>query len=431
MAVSGDDLVNYMKKFIGTPYVWGGTSPNGFDCSGLMQYTFGKFGIKLPRVTYDQIGQGQAVSMKGLRPGDLVFFDTEPGTKGPDHVGMYIGGGKMIDAPRPGKSVEIVDITKGYYADRFMGGRRIAGVTSAGQSSADFATPKDDVKLSPEELASNYGWSVGFLEHNPELKGLFDQAVKGTWTAEKFQAEIRNTKWWKTTSETARQAQALKSTDPATYNAQLSAARMQVQLLASQVGAALPSGQLGKIAESVLSAGLDEDGIRNILGNYVNFTKNGTLTGEAGMHEYTMKQYAASMGVNISDQTLKNQAALVVRKMATTQDFEDQLREQAKSSYPAYANQIDGGQTMMDIATPYMQTMSTELGLPASSITLQDPLIKSALNGLDQNGRPAGKTLLDFTTQLRNDPRWNQTTTARDQAMSVGRKVLNDMGMVS
>jgi len=78
-----------------------------------------------------------------------------------------------------------------------------------------------------------------------------------------------------------------------------------------------------------------------------------------------------------------------------------------------------------------MQTMSTELGLPASSITLQDPLIKSALNGLDQNGRPAGKTLLDFTTQLRNDPRWNQTTTARDQAMSVGRKVLNDMGMVS
>lgn len=431
MTVSGADLANYMKQFVGTPYVWGGTSPSGFDCSGLMQYTFGKFGIKLPRVTYDQIGQGQAVSMKGLRPGDLVFFDTDRSVKGPDHVGMYIGGGKMIDAPRPGKNVEIVDMTQGYYADRFMGGRRIAGVTNAGASPADYATQKDDVKLSPEELASNYGWSIGFLEHNPELKGLFDQAVKGTWTADKFQAEIRNTKWWKTTSETARQAQALKATDPATYNAQLSAARMQVQMLASEVGAALPSGQLGKIAESVLSAGLDEDGIRNILGNYINFTKDGTLTGEAGMHEYTMKQYAASMGVNISDQTLKNQAALVVRKMATTQDFEDQLREQAKSAYPAYSAQIDGGQTMMDIATPYMQTMSTELGLPASSITLQDPLIKSALNGLDQNGKPAGKTLLDFTTQLRNDPRWNQTSTARDQAMSVGRKVLNDMGVVS
>lgn len=431
MSVSGDDLVNYMKQFVGTPYVWGGSSPSGFDCSGLMQYVFGKFGINLPRVTYDQIGVGQAIGLKGLRPGDLMFFDTEPGTKGPDHVGMYIGGGKMIDAPRPGKNVEVVDITKGYYADRFMGARRMAGVKNAGASSSDFATPQDETRLSPEELASNYGWSVSFLDHNPELKKLFDQAVKGTWTAQKFQAEIRNTKWWQDTSETARQAQILKSTDPATYNANLAAARMQVQKLAAEVGAALPSGQLGKIAESVLSAGLDENGIRNILGNYVNFTKNGTLTGEAGMHEYTMKQYAASMGVNISDQALKNQAALVVRKMATTQDFEEQLREQAKSAYPAYAAQIDGGQTMQDIATPYMQTMSTELGIPASSITLNDPLIKSALNGLDENGRPAGKTLMDFTTQLRNDPRWNQTTTARDQAMSVGRKVLTDMGLIS
>jgi hypothetical protein len=396
-----------------------------------MQYTFAHFGIKLPRVSYDQMGVGQAVNMKGLRPGDLVFFDTEASHKGADHVGMYIGGGKMIDAPRTGKNVEIVDITQGYYADRFMGGRRIAGVATSGQSPNDFATSQDEVKLSPEEMAANYGWSIAFLDHNPELKKLFDQAVAGTWTPDKFQAELRNTKWWKTTSETARQAQVLKSTDPATYNAQLSAARMQVQLLASQVGAALPSGQLGKIAENVLSAGLDEDGIRNVLGGYINFTKNGTLTGEAGMHEYTMKQYAASMGVNISDQTLKNQAALVVRKMATTQDFEGQLREQAKSAYPAYAAQIDGGQTMMDIATPYMQTMSTELGIPSTSIGLQDPMIKSALNGLNQQGKPTGKTLLDFTTQLRNDPRWNQTTTARDQSMSVGRQVLSDMGLVS
>jgi len=431
MTVSGDDLANYMKQFVGTPYVWGGTDPSGFDCSGLMQYSFGKFGIKIPRVTYDQIGQGQAVNMKGLRAGDLVFFDTDPGTKGPDHVGMYIGGGKMIDSPRPGKNVEIVDMTKGYYADRFMGGRRIAGVTNAGASSSDFATQADDVKLSPEEQAANYGWSVAFLEHNPELKDKFDQAVKNSWTADKFQAEIRDTNWWKTTSDTARQVQQLKATDPATYNANLSAATLQVQKLASEVGAALPVGQLGKIAQNVVNAGLDEDGIRNILGGYVNFTKNGTMTGEAGMHQYTMKQYAASMGVSISDQALKNQAALVVRKMATTQDFESQLRDQAKSAYPAFSSQINGGQTMMDIATPYMQTMSQELGVPSTSITLQDPLIKSALNGLDQNGKPAGKTLLDFTSQLRNDPRWGKTSDAQDQVMSVGHTVLQSMGLVT
>jgi hypothetical protein len=326
--------------------------------------------------------------------------------------------------------VEIADISSGYYADRFMGGRRIAGVSNAGASNTDFATAKDDVKLSPEEQAANYGWSLGFLDHNPELKGLFDQAVKGTWTSDKFQAEIRNTKWWKDTSETARQSQVLKSTDPATYNANLTAARLQVQQLASEVGAAVPTAQLGKIASSVISAGLDEDGIRNILGQYVKFTKEGTLTGEAGMHQYTMKQYANQMGVSIGDQALKNQAALVVRKLATTEDFEGQLREQSKSMFPAYAAQIDGGQTMMDIATPYMQTMGQELGIPTTGINLTDPMIKAALNGLNQDGKPSGKTLMDFTTQLRNDPRWAKTGEARDQSMGVANKVLSDFGLV-
>lgn len=430
MAVAAEDIISYMKQFLGTKYVWGGTSPDGFDCSGLMQYTFGKFGIKLPRVSYDQMGVGQAVGMKGLRPGDLVFFDTEASHKGADHVGMYIGGGKMIDSPRPGKSVEVVDISQGYYADRFLGGRRIPGVNATGASSADFATTQDEVKLSPEEQASNYGWSIGFLEGNPELKKKFDQAVKETWTPEKFQAEIRNTKWWQTTADTARQAQALKSSDPATYNANIAAAKTQVQELASEVGAAVPIGQLGKIAESVISSGMDETEIRNALAQYVTFTKNGTMTGEAGMHQYTMKQYAASMGVNISDQALKNQAAMVVRKLATTQDFEGQLREQAKSSYPGYASQIDAGQTMQDIANPYMQTMSQELQIPTSGINLQDPLIKSALNGLNQDGKPTGKTLLDFSTQLRNDPRWGKTQNALDQTMSAANKVLSDFGLI-
>ena len=76
MAVMGSDIVDYLKKFIGTPYVWGGNDlESGVDCSGLIVQGFKKFGIDLPRVTYDMIGKGEAVSMKGLRTGDLVFFD--------------------------------------------------------------------------------------------------------------------------------------------------------------------------------------------------------------------------------------------------------------------------------------------------------------------------------------------------------------------
>lgn len=430
---AGSDLGDYAKKFIGVPYVWGGNNlvakngqPAGVDCSGLVQQVFRHFGIELPRTTYEQIGEGSPVGMKGLKPGDLVFFDTSS-RSGADHVGIYLGGGRMIHTPRPGKSVEIVDMTKGYYLDTFMGGRRVNGVKNAGASEADF---EESPKLTPEELAASYGWAHGFLNSNSELKKLFNEAVKGTWTASKFQAELRDTKWWKETSATRREAQVLKKTDPATWNAQMDATILQVRQLAAEIGAAIPASKLSKIAKDILETGMDENAIRYAIGGYVEFTKKGTLRGEAGMHEYTMKQYAYEMGVKLSDQAIKNQAARVVKKVATTQDFEDEIRVQAKSMFPAYEQQIDAGATVRDIATPYMSLMADELEIPDQSIDVMDPRIKKAMNGLDANGKPGGVSLNEFQSQLRNDPRWAKTSKAQDAATNVGLKVLKDMGLV-
>lgn len=428
--ISGNDIGEYAKKFIGTPYAWGGNSlTNGVDCSGLVQQIYKHYGINLPRTTYDMIGEGQAVSIKGLRPGDLVFFDTNKNVKGADHVGIYLGNGKMIHAPRPGKGVEVVSMTSGYYVDAFMGGRRISGVHAVGGKDSDFASASE-VKMTPEELASNYGWAYGFLNSNKELKSLFKKAVDGTWTADKFQAEMRDTAWWKKNSNTRREAQVMKNTDPATWNAQMDAAKIQVRQLAAQIGAAIPEGKLAKIAQNMIETGADEDQMRYALGEYVNFTKDGTLKGEAAMHEYTMKQYAASMGITIDDQTIKNQAQRVIRKVATTQDFEDQVRQQAKSMFPGYEDQIDAGSTIKDIAAPYMQMMGNELELPDTSINVVDPIIKKAMNGLDAKGRPAGVSLTDFQQQLRSDPRWRNTQKAQNSAMQTGVKVLQDMGLV-
>lgn len=429
MAVSGQDIVNYLLTFKGTPYAWGGTQPGGFDCSGLMQYGFKHFGIDIPRVTYDQVNEGQAIGMKGLRVGDLVFFDTDPGRSGPDHVGIYMGDGKMFHTPRPGKSAEIADITGGYYMNAFMGGRRVTGVSSVGGSSKDHATEVEARKLTPEELAASYGWAFGFLEGTPGLDKLFDEAVKGSWSPAKFQAELRDTKWFKKTSSTARETQVMKKTDPATWAATLEAATLQVKMLAAEIGAAIPASKLKSIAENVITTGLDENGLRNILGKYVTFTKEGTLKGEAGMHEFTIRQLAAANGVKVSDQAVKNQAQLIVRKLATSQDFESQIREQAKSAFPGYAEQLDAGIDMKDVASSYIQTMADEFEIPDESIDLFDPTIKSALNGVDANGKPTGKNLMDFQTQLRNDPRWIKTGRAQDQLMNVGLKVLGDLGL--
>lgn len=104
-ADEGLQVVDYAKEFLGTPYVYGGTSTRGFDCSGFTQYMFREaLGINLGRTTYDQIKNGLVVSKSELKPGDLVFLGS---WSNPYHVGIYVGDGNYIHSPRTGDVVKI------------------------------------------------------------------------------------------------------------------------------------------------------------------------------------------------------------------------------------------------------------------------------------------------------------------------------------
>ena len=114
VSATGNAVVDYAYKFLGTPYQWGGTTPSGFDCSGFTQYVFkNAAGVSLPRTTYDQINVGVAVSYNDLQPGDLVFPHT-------GHVGIYVGGGQMIHAPSTGDVVKVSSVYKFYTARRIL-----------------------------------------------------------------------------------------------------------------------------------------------------------------------------------------------------------------------------------------------------------------------------------------------------------------------
>ncbi len=117
------ELVETAKRFIGIPYRWGGTtSDNGFDCSGLTMVCYRLNGLNLPRVSRSQFKTGRWVARNKLRPGDLVFFATKGGTR-VTHVGMYIGSGNFIHAPRTGKNVQIEKMSNRFFAKTYVGGR--------------------------------------------------------------------------------------------------------------------------------------------------------------------------------------------------------------------------------------------------------------------------------------------------------------------
>jgi cell wall-associated NlpC family hydrolase len=129
-------VTSIAMQYLGVPYVWGGASPRGFDCSGLVQYVYAQVGISLPHYTVSQWNYPGAVPVpkNQLQPGDLVFFN------GLDHVGIYIGFGDFIDAPHTGASVEIDSLSERWFASRYDGARRIVGSAVAGGQQASFAS---------------------------------------------------------------------------------------------------------------------------------------------------------------------------------------------------------------------------------------------------------------------------------------------------
>jgi len=141
---SASDAVDFAAGLIGRPYVWGAEGPHSFDCSGLTQYVFQRFGIDLPRRAISQSRVGDRT--RSLRRGDLVFFSTDPGDSLVTHVGIYEGRGMMIDASKRHGRVRRDDLNDEYWEDRFLFARRV----TPGRV-VDVDDEDDDVNSRPRE----------------------------------------------------------------------------------------------------------------------------------------------------------------------------------------------------------------------------------------------------------------------------------------
>lgn len=283
-------------------------------------------------------------------------------------------------------------------------------------------------KPKPRDKAAEFGFDLAFLKSIPEIWKLAQRAIDNDWDQGRFTAEFRETEWFRTRSATTRAAISGRITDPGTWEQRLNQSRAAVRDMAVALGAQVDEDQITKIAERFLKFGWSDNQLRDILAQSVKEGAQGTYGGQAAADVAQLRSLAERNGVELSDPTLRSW----VQRMAAGESidgFEQYVREMASSAFPQFADRLQAGADLADIADPYRQQMARVLELNPEEITLQDPTIRKALQTVDAEGKPMTKPLWAFERELKQDTRWRKTTNARDQLMDAGRQVLSDFGL--
>lgn len=288
-----------------------------------------------------------------------------------------------------------------------------------------------------ENLAAEYGWSIAFLNSHPELKNLFDQAVKQTWSPTRFVAELRDTKWFKNTSATMRQYLVNKQTDPASWQQDLDSMKAHIQQTYGQMfGVAIDQDQLDRWAKHAMMFGWTDEQVADHIVSSVNVRKlysQKALGGTAAQIKDQIGQLAAAYGVNVSDKWAANQLQQILNGNDTIDGSANYLKELAKSKYTAFADQIDGGKTIAQIADPYVQSMASLLEKSPEAIGLGNRYIQQALTRREQTKKgshPAPMTIGEFEDSIRKTDQWMQTDQAKQQFADAAHGLLTTWGLV-
>lgn len=289
-----------------------------------------------------------------------------------------------------------------------------------------------DPAIDTAVLAEQYGLVQGLMDSVPELGNLFKQAVAEKWTADKFKARMSNTTWWKTHSEKQRQYLIKSFSDPASFNEDRDNAKFKISELANGLGAWNLIGNqkiMNDMIWGVLYNGWSDAELKYNLANILTFSPEGNLAGAGGEFQNKMASAAWQNGVRLDKSWYMIYWKMIMQGVSTEQQALQDIRNRAAAQFPGLREMIFAGQNVIDIASPYMNTLAQVLELNPSRIDLFDHLIIGALNNKNDNGVSGVKPLWQFENELRKDPRWFQTNNAREGLMAVGHKVAQDFGV--
>lgn len=328
--------------------------------------------------------------------------------------------------------------------------KKVPAKKAAGDAKAEGVFEKHDKKKAGDKKAAEkkkekldqkkyddafamYGWQKALIESDPELKKLFDQALKEGWSQAQFVAKAQNTKWFKTKGLAFRENEVKRLQDPATWRAEKQTRISNLTNMAQRMGAQLSPTQANTIAEQWMSLGWDESQVGDALEKYVGevttpgseFT--GQFIGDAGKAQAQLIQFAKRNAYKMPDGSMSKWVKSVIDGSATVDDYEQFIRRQTAAAYGAFADEIMAGADLMDVASPYINTYQRLL--ERADIGLDDPLIQKALNSPGQDGKVGAMPLWQFEQQLKKDARYDQTEGAKEEAKSKGKNIMSLLGL--
>lgn len=273
------------------------------------------------------------------------------------------------------------------------------------------------------------------LDSVPALRHLLDQAIAGDWSASKFQNAVEDSAWWKSHSDTARSRIIQQANDPAAWQQSLNNVQSSITNLAHQLGMPLNSATIRAIANSALLSGNDgnQQWLTQQIGKHENYNHVTSTDGFQGGMASTvqqLEQLAGDYGYHWSPAQIARNAQQILMGEQTIDTYRQGVQKWAKSTFPGLAQEIDSGQTIKDLATPYVQSMANLLEVDPGTLTTFNPTIRKAMQGaLDPATKQRAATpLWQFEDQVRQDPRWQYTQNARDTMSSALVKIGQDFG---
>lgn len=291
-------------------------------------------------------------------------------------------------------------------------------------------------KIDRRTMAQSYGFALAFMNSNPELKRLFNKAVAETWAPDKFVAQLRNTKWFKSNSAAVRNAILQETSDPATFQASLDQMASTVRdTYGSMFGDdAMDEKQMNRWAKMAVRMGWSQAELVDKISSSVNYQKmlkQDALGGSAAEVKAQLDSLSSNYGVKLGDQWKARQLAAVMSGDETMASVQTKVQEMAMREYKAFADRIAGGETITEIADPYVSRYAELLELNPNAVGLDDDLIQRAMKQTTPDGKAASMDLYTFEKEVRKDNRWQYTKNARQEVANVTSDLLRQFGMVS